>query len=462
MANFRDLVPYEYGAPWPEATASYDDWEGKGFSPEEEAILLGGAVPSAAGVFVGPEQAKIVAAAWACRRVISEDIAKMPRALKRITLDERGRRRSTLDLTHPVAHVLQRPNEWMTGMEFFEWLVGVATFREGAYALITRDEYGRVQELLPLIPGSVTREHVPGRWEIVYRISGYGETIEPGPGQLLKLRGPLSDDYLRGQSVSHVAREAIGLAAALEQSQAKFHADDMRPSGGILSAKAAGLNPAQLESIRQQWEAKYRRGGEGGIAVMDGDWDFKTVSPTSADSQVIENRRFQIEEVCRFFRVFPQVIGHSQGAVGYNGHEQILNAHGEHTLLPWVLRLEQACERDLLTEEEYRDGYRIDIDQDATKRGTLSDRVNAYDKAVKIYKTPNEIRAEEGLDPLDDPAMDRVQLQSNNTGLAPRSSEHLGTTTGRIDDLESTISKQFDAVRINVAQELDARLPPRR
>jgi HK97 family phage portal protein len=317
--------------------------------------------------------------------------------------------------------VLDRPNEWMTGMEFFEWLVGVATFREGAYALITRDEYGRVSELLPLLPGSVTRDHVPGsRWEIVYRINGYGETIIPGPGQLLKLRGPLHDDYLRGQSVSHVAREAIGLAAALEQSQARFHGDDMRPSGGILTSKVVGLDPKLREEIRQQWQARYRRGGEGGIAVMDGDWDFKAVSPTSADSQVIENRKFQIEEVCRFFRVFPQIIGHSQGAVGYNGHEQLLNAHGEHSLLPWVLRLEQALMRDLLSEEEYRDGYRIDIDQDAVKRGTLSDRVAAYDKAVKIYKTPNEIRAEEGLDPLDDDAMDRVQLQANNTGMAPR------------------------------------------
>ncbi len=416
-------VPYEYGAPWLDDAAMeiIDTKAGVGFSPEEEAILMGGSIPSAAGIFVGPEQAKLVSAAWACRRVISEDIAKMPRALKRISRDVQNRRRTEILYDHPVAHVLDRPNEWMTGMEFFEWLVGVACFHEGAYALITRDDWGRVMELLPLMPGAVTCEHVPGsRWELIYRISGYGETIIPAPGQLLKLRGPLRDDYVRGQSVAHAAREAIGLASALEQSQARFHADDMRPSGGILTSKATGLDPKQREDIRLQWEARYRRGGDGGIAVMDGEWDFKTVSPTSADSQVIENRKFQIEEVCRFFRVFPQIIGHSQGSVGYNGHEQLLNAHGEHSLLPWVLRLEQALERDLLTDDEYRDGYRVDIDQDAVKRGTLSDRVNAYDKAVKIYRTPNEIRAEEGHDPIDDPAMDRVQLQSNNTGLAPR------------------------------------------
>lgn len=417
-------MPHEYGVPWFDGE-TIDLMETKsgefGFTPEEEAILLGGAIPSAAGVFVNPEQAKLVSAAWACRRVISEDIAKMPRALKLTSRDSAGRPRSKVDYNHPVAHVLSRPNEWMTGMEFFEWLVGVATFHEGAYALITRNEYGFVQELLPLIPGSVTCEHVPGsRWELVYRISGYGDTIVPSPGQLLKLRGPLRDDYLRGQSVSHVAREAIGLAAALEQSQARFHGDDMRPSGGILTSKVTGLSPEQRKEIREQWEARYRRGGPGGIAVLDGDWEYKSATPTASDSQVIENRRFQIEEVCRFFRVFPQVIGHSQGSVGYNGHEQILSAHGEHTLLPWVLRLEQALERDLLSEEEYRSGYRIDIDQDAVKRGTLSDRVNAYDKAVKIYKTPNEIRAEEGLEPINDPAMDRVQLLSNNTGMAPR------------------------------------------
>jgi len=57
---------------------------------------------------------------------------------------------------------------------------------------------------------------------------------------------------------------------------------------------------------------------------------------------------------------------------------------------------------------------------DASQRGTPTDRYKSYGDATKVFMTPNEVRVREGLDPIDnDPNMERVQLQCNNTGTTP-------------------------------------------
>ena len=97
----------------------------------------------------------------------------------------------------------------------------------------------------------------------------------------------------------------------------------------------------------------------------------------------------------------------------------MFNAHAQHTLQPWVKRVEEAATLGLLTLEERQAGLKIDLDMDAIQRGTPSDRAKFYESATKVFMTPNEARIREGMDPLADPDYDRIQIQRNNTGTAP-------------------------------------------
>lgn len=370
-------------------------------------------VMSGSGQMIGPASALRVATVFACRRVISEDVAKMPAYVE--TMPRSKAKRERYD-DHPVARLLQdRPNEWMSPMEMTEYLLGTACLHGSAYAYIHRDERGNPMELLPLLPGAVSvvqNQH----WELTYTIASGQQTFDVGDGRnLLKLRGPLHTPT-EAFRMTNLAREAIGLAASIEQAAARFHKNDLRPSGVLVSK--GRLSKELVDRIKSEWQSKYGPGGEGGIAVLDQDFDFKSLNVTSADSQSLENRKFQIEEICRFFRVIPIMIGHNNGSTGYNGLEQLMMAHVKHTLQPWVVRLEQAMKRDLLDPRLDR-GLYVNIDMDELMRGTLGDRVTAYTNMVKVAWTPNEIREREGLDPIDQPEMNRVQLQANNTGLAP-------------------------------------------
>lgn len=389
----------------------------KSFSPFEQQILLGGGGPTKSGIYMSPQHALAVSTVFACRRVIAEDIAKMPRAVGTRTMDGKGNRIFAPIHNHPLDELLTiAPNDWMTAMELFEWMVGTAVIHDAAYIWPVRDHNGRVLELLPLLPGTVTVEQDTD-WTVRYRITGYGQSWVAAPSQIFKLHGPMRDDALSGVGVAHIGREATALAAAMEAAQSRFHANDLRPAGVLSTSK--GLQPNQREAIRSAWQAAYGPSGSGGVAVLDEDFKFAALNASSADSEVIDNRKFQIEETCRFHRVIPTVVGHNSGSQAYASVEQMFTAHVTHTLHPWVIRCEQALTRWLLTADERAQKMVVDLDMDALGRGTTTDRYNALEKAVKFLLTPNEARAREGLPPLSDPGMDRVQLLANNTGIKP-------------------------------------------
>lgn len=392
--------------------------------PASEAFEDMMASQTSSGLPYAPDMAVSVSTAFACRRVIAEDIAKMAKRVVRVTRDEtsgRIMRREAHD--HPVHELLTvAPNDWMTAYELWEYMVGVATFHEASYCWVVRDpRTGTALELLPLLPGSVQTRMTPN-WDVEHTVTGYGDTVVARPGDLIILRN-LMRTPTSAFAMSRVASDAIALAAAIERSQARFHANDMRPSG-ILSTKAVGLSPEARAVIGEAWKRAYGSGGSGGIAVLDNDFAFSALDATSADSQVIENRRQQVEDVCRFFRVFPSILGHASGAQSYGSIEQMFGAHKEHTLHPWVERSEQSFTLGLFGRQAgHRVRLSVDLDMDSLARGTLTDRTSAYEKLVKFALTPNEVRAREGLDPIDDPAMDRVQLLANNTGIAPKAAD---------------------------------------
>ena len=379
--------------------------------------MLASAMPglTKSGVAIGTGQALKVAAVFACRRVISEDVAKMPRAVKRRQKTGKHLYYETVD-DHPLHTVITRaPNSWMTAMEFFEWLVGVAVVHEAAYVWPVRNPKGEVVELLPLLPGSVTPVQRPD-WDVEYTVSGYGELFTVPHGQIFRLSGPPNDFAISGFSAIAQAREAVGLAAAIEASAARFHQNDLRPAGILTTDKA--LKADIRDAIRLAWQKAYGPGGTGGIAILDEGFKFQSMMAESVKNESIDNRKFQIEEICRYFRVIPTIIGHSTGSQSYASVEQMFIAHVQHTLHPWVVRLEQAMTRWLLDPVKESDLV-IDVNMDGLLRGTTADRYGAYEKAVKFMMTPNEARAMEGRNPLDIPEMDRPQFQANNTGIRP-------------------------------------------
>ena len=237
------------------------------------------------------------------------------------------------------------------------------------------------------------------------------------------LRGPSIDGFKALPAV-RLAREAIGLSKALERQQAKLAGNGGKPSG-VLSF-ALPLKPETKDKLRETWQARFGSNGEGGIAILDGDAKFQSMTMTSVDAQYIETRRMQIEEIARVFRVQPIMMMQADKAATFASAEQMFRNHLVHTLGPWIVRFEEAANRDILANET---GIRVDLDERNLLRGDFKDQAEYYAKALGAGGTPawmtqNEVRAEIGLNPVNDERANRLSAGAMNPGQGPEGAQN--------------------------------------
>lgn len=360
----------------------------------------------AAGVTITPTRALQVATILSCVRLISEDVAQLPLGIYR----ERENGGKTPARDHPAWRVLaRRPNDWMTSFEWRQTMLAHCVLTGNAYSFINRNGRGEVTELLPLMPGQVSVQQRPD-YELVYYLSdaNSGRVGVYTRENIFHLRGPAWLTY-RGLDMVAQARHATGLAVAAEDSQALLHKNGGQQTGVLTSPER--LNAEQIERIREQ--SRKAQTGENlhKTMVLDGGMTFVPTLMKGVDSQHIETRKHQVEEICRAFRVFPQMVMHTDKTATFASAAEFSRMHVVHTLGPWIERLQQAIDRDLLD----RDGTLFArLDTDGLLRGSPKERSALYKAGVLDgWMTRNEVRIKEGLDPL--PGLDEPIMPLNMT-----------------------------------------------
>ena len=356
---------------------------------------------SRAGVSVNINSALKVSTVFACLRVLANGIAQVP--LKLYREDDDGLK--TIAKDNPVHRLIwRRPNAWMTSFEFRQMMMFHAGLLGVAVAYV-----GRVRkeprELIPLIPGAFTLKQAAD-WTITAEVQRPGGGVDTlSRDELFILRGP-SWSGPAGLEALSLAREAIGLAIATEETHGALHANGAAP-GGILSIKGT-LDPAGRERLKASW-AQYQGGlrNKFKTAVLDQEATWTPMAMTGVDAQHLETRRFQIEEICRDLGVFPQMVGYSDKAATFASAEAFFLAHVVHSLNPWVENWEQALARDLLPAND--DSLMAKFSLQGLLRGDNKTRAEFYASGiVNGWLTRNEARRFEELNPiegLDDPLL---------------------------------------------------------
>lgn len=363
-----------------------------------------------AGVAVGPENALKLSAAYACDRLISETVASLP-ALVFERMADGGRKRAT---NHPLYDLLHRqPNEYQTAIEFFDFMTHCVLMRGNAFARIVAGPRGFADQLIPMHPDYVTMESLR-RGGLRYHVNVPGQAAETlADEDVLHVKG-MSADGVTGVSVVSYARESLGVALGAERYGARFFRNNARP-GGVLET----LKPLSKEAaarLKENWEAAQGGDNQGRIAVLEEGLTFKEVSMNNRDSQFLETREFQAEDICRWFRVPPHMVGLTSKATSWgSGIEQMSQGFVTYTLMPWLIRWQQAISRDLILAP---DKYFVEFVVDALLRGDLKGRYDAYAVALdKGFMSPNEVRQRENLNPY--AGGDRYGMAGSTTDLTP-------------------------------------------
>lgn len=358
---------------------------------------------SKAGQTVNLESALKVATAFACLKVLSQGCAQVPFKLfresqvKGLTNILPARDLDLYDL------ITTKPNDWQTGYEFRETLVLHAALGN-AYVFVNRVIGRKIAELIILNPGRMRVVQNSEYTGPVYKYTGLGGDEMEFPAETIwHLRGPSWSGFA-GLDVLSQAREALGLSMATEDTHARLHSKGVRPSG--IYSVDSNLSPAQYKELKA-WIDKDLAGADnaGTAMILDRGAKWLSTAMTGLDAQHLETRRYQIEEVCRFFGVMPIMVGYSDKATTYASSEQMFLAHVVHTLSPWYARIEQSADANLLSKQDRSAGLYFKFVAGGLLRGASTDRANYFAKALgsggsQAWMTPDEVRALEELNPM--------------------------------------------------------------
>jgi HK97 family phage portal protein len=345
------------------------------------------------GVAVDEMRSMQTSAVYACVKILAETVASLPLHLCKLTTDG-NRERAT---QHPLYECLYGlPNPETTSFIFREAMMTSLLLWGNAYAQIVRDTNGHVKELWHLKPVgmAVSRDAVTRRLRYDYTDDD-GRTIAFAPERVFHVKG-LSFDGLRGISPIAQAREAVGLALATEEYGAKFFGNGARPSG-VLEHPGVVKDP---DKLREGWNRVYQGTKNAHkVAILEEGLKYHPIGIAPEDAQFLETRKYQVNEICRIFRVPPHLVGDLDKATFSNIEHQSIE-FVQHTIRPWLVRWEQEIARSLLDAGE-RSLYFARFNVDGLLRGDYAARTQGYATGRQNgWLSPNDIRRMEDMNPI--------------------------------------------------------------
>ena len=352
------------------------------------------------GERVDEKSAMQIATVYACVRLLAETVAGLPLHLYRYTGDGNGKE---IAKDHPLYKILYRqPNPEMTSFSFREVMMVQLLLWGNCYAQIIRDGRNGIIGLYPLLPENMEVDR-NDKGEIYYIYHAY---TDEAPGETNK------DIYFRSDEIFHVPgmgfnglvgfspiammKNSLGTTLAVEKYGSSFFKNGAQPSG-VLEHPGVLKDPSK---IRENWSSVY--GGANNahkVAVLEEGMQYKPISLPPEDSQFLSTREFGVEEICRIFRVPPHMVQDLKRST-FNNIEHQGISFVQHTLMPWIVRFEQAIIKDLLIEQE-QDQYFPKFNVDGLLRGDYQSRMQGYATGISNgFLSPNDVRNLEQLDPI--------------------------------------------------------------
>jgi HK97 family phage portal protein len=391
------------------------------------------------GKTISPDNAMEAPTVYACVRLISQTLARMPWQVLRNSADG-----ASNDVTHPVWSLLNsEANEDCTSFVFREAQISDCLLYGNSFAFINRNPAGTPVGLERLRPDLMYMLRDAANQPYYQYWSGKAddkasEEIKQRkfrPYDILHIVGP-SADTLLGEPAIHRMRDLIGMELELQEFTSRFFSQNCRPAGvlsmpGRLSAEGANRLREAFNRVHSGAQ------GAGKIAILEEGLRFEAISTNAKDSDLDSMKKFCRQQIAAAFNVPSHRVGDNDG-VSYSSAEQANAVFVQSTLAGWAARLEQEVNRKLL---KRGDDVTTRISFDDLLRGDMSTRFSAYAVAVTNgILTPNEIREREGLPAVEGGESIRLPLNTSTpTAVAPVSPNVTTETETQIEPPPSDV-----------------------
>lgn len=372
-----------------------------GLTVEQVLQRLEGAWATAAGVTVTPETCMQSPTVLAIVTAISRRISVLPIQVIRREV-KAGRVRKEVLHSHPVAKLLEWPNDWQDANQF--WLDAASQLvRYGNFfAHKSRGSTGPVRALIPINSAQVGIEQ-DMEWNVLYRYTGAGgAAYNLPPDKIFHARGP-ARDFLKGDSPVKDIREAIALEIQAEKMGASVFGNTALPSIIFKFTDAAQGFKTDEERARfvEGFQALYSKQGRFSAALLPKGIELAdSAAIDNEKAQYTETRQYQRTVIAAAFGVPVHMVGDlSKGT--FNNVEQQTIDFVQNVVLPYCQQFECAMERSLLTDADRNSGVIIRFNFEGILRGDFKSRQDG----LNIQRTAgvisaNDWREKENMNPI--------------------------------------------------------------
>lgn len=345
-------------------------------------------------------------AVFACCRVLGETFASMPAMEYR--KKPNGDREATRDTAaFDILH--NAPNDEMSPYNFKEACMMNANLGGNIVCEKLVNRFGDVVGLYPYQWQMVNIGRDKETRKLAYTVMNGTTQKNLKREQVFHVPG-ISFDGIIGLSPIEYAASAIRLGVSYEQFGVNFYKKGVNSSGAFTFPNELGEEAfRRLKKDLQENYAGLRNTGT--PMLLEGGGKFEQFAMKPADAQLIENKRFQVEDIARIYRVPLHLIGDLTRSTNNNIEHQSLE-FVMYTMLPWFKRWEENINMQLLSLAERRAGYYIEFKIDALLRGDAKSRAEAYAAGRQWgWLSVNDIRKLENMPAI---ANGDIYLQPSN------------------------------------------------
>ncbi|MEW6047937.1 MAG: phage portal protein [Bacillota bacterium] len=342
------------------------------------------------------------ATVFACVKILSESVAKLPLKVYRET--RQGIEKAT---DHPLYPLLKlRPNPYMTAYDMFRAVEAQRNLHGNAYIVpefvTSGPGRGRIRALWPIDAKAVTiwidnRGLFGPRNRVTYIVRVGGEERRLMPDEIVHLKA-MTLDGIVGVSPLHYLRWLVESGAAGTRHIRDFFKQGLQVKGivhytGDLNEEAERRFRERFERMAAGLKAAHR------VALLPIGYQFQPLELSMTDAQFLETAQLTARQIANAFGIKMHQLNDLSRATHTNVTEQ-QKAFYTDTLQSILIGYEQEMSHKLFTQAEIEAGYYLRFVVDSILRSDQKTRYEGYRVGIQAgFLKPNEVRAWEELPP---------------------------------------------------------------
>lgn len=355
---------------------------------------------------------------------------------------------------HPVARLLENPNEEQTSYEFVYSMVDdLAAYGDFFAEIIPDRDSGEIAELRRIDRPDLVRieRAFDGTLRIrFHRPNGNEATLVWG--EFWHIRMPPLKENVRGTSaIMDDGREAVAVAIALQRYANILFTNDATPPyaftmDGGFKDKASKQN--YLNAIRT-WMTGRNRHTPG---LFEHGMKPVRLGLTAEEAQFLETRRELWLDLCRLWRVPPHKAGILDKATFSNIEHQSLEFVTD-TLRPILELIERSITKFLIGQP----GFYFEFNVESLLRGDIKTRYEAYAQGRQWgWLSVNDILRMEnrnGIGPAGDRYVEPLNMVPVGTGADSREREKASSIEASVAFLRQSVARNGGRPRLELVQD---------